>query len=83
MDGMLTGLERYVPGIKESVVFKDLGTPLSNQYYINATAGNLYGTDKGVWQVGPFAFAMKTAFAVVAVTTSRGHSRCAPPPRTR
>ena len=62
MDGMLTGLERYVPGIKESVVFKDLGTPLSNQYYVNATAGNLYGTDKGVWQVGPFAFAMKTAF---------------------
>ena len=62
MEGMLTGLEQRVPGIKESVVFKDLGTPLSNQYYVNATAGNLYGTDKSVWQVGPFAFSMKTAF---------------------
>jgi len=61
MEGMLTGLEQRVPGIKKAVVFKELGTPLSNQYYVNATAGNLYGTDKSVWQVGPFAFSMKTA----------------------
>ena len=61
MEGMLTGLEQRVPGIKDSVVFKDLGTPLSNEYYVNATAGNLYGTDKSVWQVGPFAFSTKSA----------------------
>ena len=61
MEGMLTGLEQRVPGIKESVVFKDLGTPLSNEYYVNATDGNLYGTDKSVWQVGPFAFSTKSA----------------------
>jgi all-trans-retinol 13,14-reductase len=61
MEGMLTGLEQRVPGIKKSVVFKDLGTPLSNEYYVNATAGNLYGTDKSVWQVGPFAFSTKSA----------------------
>lgn len=61
IEGMLTGLEQRVPGIKDSVVFKDLGTPLSNEYYVNATAGNLYGTDKSVWQVGPFAFSTKSA----------------------
>ncbi|MFQ5422295.1 MAG: phytoene desaturase family protein, partial [Anaerolineae bacterium] len=62
MNGMLTGLDKRVPGLKASVVFSDLGTPLSNQYYINATGGNLYGTDKSVWQVGPFAFSMQTEF---------------------
>jgi phytoene dehydrogenase-like protein len=62
MGGMLARLDERVPGISEHVVFKDLGTPITNQHYINATAGNLYGTDKSVWQVGPFAFGTKTEF---------------------
>lgn len=62
MAGMLAGLEARVPGLREHVVFKDLGTPLSNEFYINATSGNLYGTDKSVWQVGPFAFPLRAEF---------------------
>ena len=62
MDGMLARLDERVPGISQHVVFRDLGTPLSNQYYIQATQGNLYGTDKSVWQVGPFAFPLRSQF---------------------
>ena len=62
MAGMLARLDEQIPGISESVLFKDLGTPITNEYYINATQGNLYGTDKTVWQVGPFAFRYKTEF---------------------
>src|SRR5262249_52153916 len=38
----------------------DLGTPLTNVFYCAATEGNLYGTEKSRWQVGPFAYPVKT-----------------------
>jgi phytoene dehydrogenase-like protein len=53
---MVRGLERAVPGIGEHVVFSELGTPLTNVHYVAATAGNLYGTEKSRFQVGPFGF---------------------------
>jgi len=53
---MLGGLERRVPGISKHVVFSELGTPLTNTHYVAATAGNLYGTEKSRFQVGPFGF---------------------------
>jgi phytoene dehydrogenase-like protein len=53
---MLRGLERAVPGISERVVFSELGTPLTNVHYVAATQGNLYGTTKSRFQVGPFGF---------------------------
>lgn len=62
MTGMLTRLDEQIPGISQHVVFKDLGTPLSNVHYVNATQGNLYGSAKSVWQVGPFAFPLKSEF---------------------
>ncbi len=52
--------EERVPGIKKSVVFKDLGTPLTNAHYINSFNGNIYGTDKIKKQMGPFGFNTKT-----------------------
>ncbi len=55
-DAMLRGLDRAVPGISQHVVFSELGTPLTNKYYVAATAGNLYGTEKSRFQVGPFGF---------------------------
>lgn len=60
MDRMLTFLEKRVPGIKKAVVFKDLGTPLTNAHYINSFNGNIYGTDKIKKQLGPFGFNTKT-----------------------
>lgn len=63
MAGMLARLDEQIPGLSQHVVFRDLGTPLSNVHYINATRGNLYGTDKSVWQVGPLAFPLRTEIA--------------------
>lgn len=55
-DKMLTAVDALVPGIRDHVVFADLGTPLSNKYYLAAEQGNLYGTDKIRSQIGPFSF---------------------------
>jgi len=59
---MFKGLEKRIPGISEHVTFWDLGTPLTTEYYLNATQGNLYGIEKSVTQVGPGAFPTKTEF---------------------
>jgi phytoene dehydrogenase-like protein len=53
---MMRGLEQAVPGISKRVVFSELGTPLTNVHYVAATQGNLYGTEKSRFQVGPFGF---------------------------
>lgn len=59
---MIMGLEKRIPGLSKHIVFWDLGTPLTNQHYINATAGNLYGTAKSIKQLGPFGFGTQTEF---------------------
>ena len=53
---LLNSLERVVPGIRGHIVRQELGTPLTNEFYVNATRGNVYGTEKNFWQTGPFAF---------------------------
>ena len=60
--GMIEVVDRRFPGIRDSVVFKDLGTPLTNQHYIRAYRGNIYGIDKGIWQAGPLGFRADTGF---------------------
>ncbi len=57
---MFQGLERRVPGISKHVVFWSLGTPVTNEHFVNATKGNLYGTAKTRSQVGPGAFPVQT-----------------------
>ncbi|MEO6489064.1 MAG: NAD(P)/FAD-dependent oxidoreductase [Ferruginibacter sp.] len=57
---MLTSLEKVVPGVREHIVQLDLGTPSTNEFYINSTRGNVYGTEKGFFQTGPFSFTAKT-----------------------
>lgn len=56
MEKMVNSLDRAIPGIKEGIVHKDLGTPLTNKYFINATEGSVYGTQKTLNQIGPNAF---------------------------
>jgi phytoene dehydrogenase-like protein len=53
---MVNSLEKAIPGISEHIVHKDLGTPITNAYYINATEGSVYGTQKTLNQIGPNAF---------------------------
>ena len=59
---MVRGLEKRIPGLSKHIVYYSLGTPLTNEHYLNATRGNLYGIDKRPTQVGPLAFTPKTEF---------------------
>lgn len=52
----LNSLEKVIPGIREKIVQMELGTPKTNEFYINSTNGNVYGTEKNFWQSGPFSF---------------------------
>ena len=73
---MLAALDRRVPGLRKKMVFCDMGTPLTNEHYINATQGNLYGIAKSRFQVGPGAFPIRTEipglFMVGSSTISHG-----------
>jgi all-trans-retinol 13,14-reductase len=57
---MLNSLEKILPGVRSKVVQMDLGTPITNEFYINSTRGNAYGTEKILKQSGPFAFQAKS-----------------------
>lgn len=59
---MLDTAEQIAPGLSRRVVFCELGTPLTNEHYINATRGNLYGIEKSRFQVGPLGFPLRTEF---------------------
>jgi phytoene desaturase len=60
---MMNTVERVMPGAKENVVQMELGTPKTNQHYINSTQGNVYGTEKTLGQIGPFGYQNKTEIA--------------------
>ncbi|MEG3658824.1 NAD(P)/FAD-dependent oxidoreductase [Arenibacter palladensis] len=57
---MINTLERALPGIRDHIVHKELGTPITNKHYLNATNGSVYGTEKSFGQIGPFAFRAKS-----------------------
>jgi all-trans-retinol 13,14-reductase len=59
---MVRGLEKRIPGLSKHIVFYSLGTPLTNEHYLNAMRGNLYGIAKSPSQVGPWAFSPRTEF---------------------
>jgi len=56
MQKMVNSFEKVIPGVSEHIVHKDLGTPITNEYYVNATRGSVYGTEKTLNQIGPNAF---------------------------
>jgi len=59
-DKLLNNLEKVIPGIREHIVHLELGSPTTNEHYINATKGNVYGTEKGFFQTGPFSYTAHT-----------------------
>jgi phytoene dehydrogenase-like protein len=73
---MVRGLEKRIPGLSKHITYYSLGTPLSNEHYLNATRGNLYGIDKRPSQVGPLGFSARTEFEGLFLcgqsTTSHG-----------
>jgi phytoene dehydrogenase-like protein len=73
---MVRGLEKRIPGLSKHIVYYSLGTPLTNEHYLNATRGNLYGIEKSPTQVGPLGFTARTEFEGLFLcsqsTTSHG-----------
>ncbi|MFT7519553.1 MAG: all-trans-retinol 13,14-reductase [Kiritimatiellia bacterium] len=59
-DQMLDVIDEYAPGLRDHVVFKAIGTPQTNRFYVNSTEGNLYGTEKTLRNVGPLAWRIQT-----------------------
>ena len=57
---LMNTFKRILPAVHKNIVHLELGTPITNEYYINSTKGNVYGTEKGFWQTGPFSFTAKT-----------------------
>ena len=60
---LLNNIEQVIPGAKSHIVQAELGTPKTNEFYINSTKGNVYGTEKTLSQVGPFSYKNKTEIA--------------------
>lgn len=56
----LNNVEKVIPGAKQHIVQVELGTPKTNEFYINSTKGNVYGTEKTLNQVGPFSYKNKS-----------------------
>jgi len=56
---LLNSLEKALPGVREYIVQMDLGTPMTNEFYVNSTRGNVYGTEKSFMQTGPFSYGKK------------------------
>lgn len=56
IEKFMNSIEKVIPGAKEHVVQLELGTPKTNEFYINSTHGNVYGTEKTLNQIGPFSY---------------------------
>jgi len=57
---LMNSLEKVIPGAKQHIVQVELGTPKTNEFYVNTTNGCVYGTEKTLSQMGPFAFQNKS-----------------------
>jgi len=55
-DRMLEAVDAVVPGFSEQLVFRSVGTPLTNKHYVAAHRGAMYGTEKRLGQLGPMAW---------------------------
>ena len=73
---MLALVEEAVPGLTRHVVFSELGTPLTNEFYTAGHRGNMYGTEKTfsqmVLQPWPYKTAIDGLFMCGASTTGHG-----------
>ena len=63
IEKFMNSIEKVIPGAKQHIVQVELGTPKTNEFYINSTNGNVYGTEKTFNQIGPFSFQNKTEIA--------------------
>lgn len=57
---ILAEIDRFVPGFSDRVVFRALGTPLTNEHYLGARGGAIYGTEKTLRNLGPFSLPVRS-----------------------
>jgi phytoene dehydrogenase-like protein len=57
---LMNTFKRILPAVHKNIVQIELGTPVTNEHYIHSTKGNVYGTEKGFMQTGPFSYKAKT-----------------------
>jgi phytoene desaturase len=73
---LMNSLEKVIPGARQNLIQHELGTPKTNEYYINSTQGSVYGTEKSLNQIGPFSYStkseIKNLFLCGASTLSHG-----------
>ncbi len=73
---LMNNIEKIIPNAKQNIVQVELGTPKTNEFYVNSTRGNVYGTEKTLNQVGPFSYKnkseIKNLFLCGASTLSHG-----------
>ncbi len=76
IEKFLNTIEEIIPEVRKHIVQVELGTPKTNEFYVNGTNGNVYGTNKTLSQVGPFAYKnrseIKNLFLCGASTLSHG-----------
>ncbi len=60
---LINSMEKVAPGFSEHIVQMELGTPMTNEHYINSTRGSVYGTEKSFKQTGPFSYGYKSEIA--------------------
>lgn len=53
---MVEAIGRIIPGVESHITMRELGTPVTNQHYVNGHLGNIYGTEKVFGQLGPLGF---------------------------
>lgn len=75
-DLVVAAAENVIPGLSRHMVFRAVGTPLTNDFYCETVRGAAYGTAKTPWQLGPFSFPIRTRipglFCCGASTISHG-----------
>ncbi len=60
IEKLMNTFKRILPDIYKHITHIELGTPITNEHYIKSTKGNVYGTEKGFWQTGPFSYSAKS-----------------------
>lgn len=55
----IANLEKVLPGVRDHIVQAELGTPKTNEFYVDSTHANVYGTEKNLKQL-LFPFSLKS-----------------------
>lgn len=57
---LLTNVERIIPGIRDHLIYQEMGTPLTNYHYCRSHRGAMYGTEKIRKQLANLAYPVRT-----------------------